>query len=110
MQDKLKDILKKFSFGNAEPDKDWKKIFAFFVILVIVAFAWNVYFYFGIQSKIEAAEASQPVVSGTINTEREDRLRNTKQAYEARAAESRSIVSGDMSAIPGSVLEDPSRP
>lgn len=109
MQDKLKAILKKFSFGNAEPDKDWKKIFSFFALLAVIALVWNIYFYLDVQGEIEAAEAAQPVISATGH-ESEDKLKSTIKAYEARAAENASVVSGASLALPASVLEDPSRP
>ncbi len=102
MQDKVKEILKRFSFVTNQPESDWPKLFLCLVLIGIVSLVWNIYFYFAVQADIAASENSSRTRAAAIAT-KEDEIREVIQTFEDKKANQTKLLESK-----SYKLEDPS--
>lgn len=108
MQEKFKQILKNASIFTTDPDKDWRRLFASLICLVLVALVWSFFFFTRIQQDIADSEAKQAKGTSAVVSEKEDELRDLVVELETKKSKNNTISAGGYTATV-SRFKDPSR-
>lgn len=95
MQDKLKNkiksVMKKFSFVTTHPDSDWMKVFGLLFIIALLSLCWNIYFYFSVKHDITVSSQATEVKVETGATA-EEQINEVIDIYETRGTAHRSVI------------------
>lgn len=99
MQDKLNKIKEKISFYTTNPDNDWKRLFVYIVIAVLLVMVWSLYFYLIVKKDIHDSEVIRTPRSGGVVLESENDLQSVISSMEAKKEKNLKIIEGSTSTI-----------
>ncbi len=91
-----KEIIEKMKIVTRHPNRNWRKI-----LLLLISFAWNIYFFFSVKSAITQADISASLPQ-TGNISKENEINKILKFYDEKRVKFNQIENNR-----APILEDP---
>lgn len=95
MQDKIKKIPQYISFYTTNPDTDWKRMFLYTCVVVLLIIGWSLSFYTIVKKDIQESEVLKTTKTGGVVLESETSLQSVISVMEEKKIKNMKIIEGE---------------